>query len=44
MEDDDLLKQYNTVWDKVIADIKKVFYSEPVFQGYLKDLSYDRFY
>ena len=23
VEDDDLLKKYNTIWDKVCADIKK---------------------
>ena len=27
---DDLLEKYNTVWDKVSADIKKEFDSEPV--------------
>ena len=31
IEDDDLLKKYNTVWDKVSADIKKEFDSEPVY-------------
>ena len=25
MEDDDLLEKYNTIWDKVSADIKKKF-------------------
>ena len=25
IEDDDLLKKYNTIWDKVMADIKKNF-------------------
>ena len=25
IEDDDLLKKYNTIWDKVRADIKKNF-------------------
>ena len=30
-EDDDLLKKYNTIWDKVSADIKKEFDSKPVF-------------
>ena len=29
-ENDDLLEQYNTIWDKVSADIKKEFDSEPV--------------
>ena len=31
IEDDDLLKEYNTIWDKVSADIKKEFDSEPVY-------------
>ena len=30
-EDDDLIKKYNTNWDKVSADIKKEFDSEPVY-------------
>ena len=30
IEDDDLLEKYNTVWDKVSADIKKEFDSDPV--------------
>ena len=30
IEDDDLVKKYHTIWDKVIADIKKEFVSEPV--------------
>ena len=30
-EDDDLLKKYNTVWDKVSAHIKKEFDSKPVY-------------
>ena len=29
-ENDDLLEQYNTIWDNVSADIKKEFDSEPV--------------
>ena len=29
-KDDDLLEKYNTTWDKVSADIKKEFDSEPV--------------
>ena len=29
-EDDELLEQYNTIWDKVSAGIKKEFDSEPV--------------
>ena len=31
IEDDDLLKKCNTVWDKVSTDIKKEFDSEPVY-------------
>ena len=31
IEDDDLLEIYNTIWDKVSADIKKEFDSEPVY-------------
>ena len=30
IEDDDILKRYNAIWDKVSADIKKEFDSEPV--------------
>ena len=30
-EDDELLKIYNSIWDKVSADIKKEFDSEPVY-------------
>ena len=37
IEDDDLLEKYNSVWDKVSADIKKEFGSEPVYnKEYLK--------
>ena len=37
MEDDDLLEKYNTIWDKVSADIKREFHSEPVYnKNYLK--------
>ena len=31
IEDDDVLEQYNSIWDKVNADIKKEFHSEPVY-------------
>ena len=31
IEDDDLLKKFNTIWDKVSADIEKEFDSEPVY-------------
>ena len=37
IEDGDLLKKYNTTWDKVSTDIEKEFDSEPVYnQEYLK--------
>ena len=37
IEDDDLLEKYNTIWDKVSADLKKEFDSEPVYnKEYLK--------
>ena len=37
LEDDDLLEKYNTIWDKVSADIKKEFDSEPDYnKGFLK--------
>ena len=37
MEDDDLLEKYNTIWDKVSADIKREFHSKPVYnKNYLK--------
>ena len=31
IENDDLLKKYNSIWDKVSSDIKKEFHSKPVF-------------
>ena len=31
IEDDDLLEKYNSIWDKVNADIKKEFDSELVY-------------
>ena len=31
IEDNDVLKKYNTIWDKVTADIIKGFHSEPVY-------------
>ena len=31
IEDDDLLKKYDIIWDKVSTDIKKEFDSEPVY-------------
>ena len=37
IEDDHLLEKYNTVWDKVSADIKREFHSEPLYnKNYLK--------
>ena len=30
IEDDDLLEKYNTIWDKVSADIKKEFDRKPI--------------
>ena len=37
IEDDDLLEKYNTIWDKVSADIKEEFDSEPVYnENFLK--------
>ena len=37
IEDDNLLEKYNTIRDKVSADIKKEFGSEPVYnKNYLK--------
>ena len=37
IEDDDLLEKCNTIWDKVSADIKREFYSKPVYnKKYLK--------
>ena len=36
-EDDDLSEKYNAIWDKVSADIRKEFTSEPVYNNnYLK--------
>ena len=31
IEDDNLLEKYNTIWDKVSADIKKEFDCKPVY-------------
>ena len=37
IEGDDLLEKYNTIWDKISADIKKEFDREHVFnKNYLK--------
>ena len=32
IEDDKLLKNYNTLWDKVSSGVKKEFDSEPVYK------------
>ena len=34
IEDDDIIEKYNTIWDKVIAYIKKDFDNEPVYNKY----------
>ena len=34
IENDDLVQKYNTIWDKVSADIKKEFDSEPVYNKF----------
>ena len=34
IEDDDSLEKYSTVWDKVSAEIKKEFDSEPVYNKF----------
>ena len=31
IEDDKLVKKYNSIWDKVSADIKKEFDTKPVY-------------
>ena len=37
VEDDDVLEKYNTIWDKVSADIRKEFDSKPLYnKNYLK--------
>ena len=37
IEDNDLLDKYNTIWDKISADIKKEMYSKPDYNiNYLK--------
>ena len=34
IEHDDLLEKYNTIWDKVSADIKKEFDSKLVYEKF----------
>ena len=38
IEDDDLLEKYNTIWDKVCADIKKSAQTLSQIVLYLKNL------
>ena len=33
-ENDVVLEKYNTIWDKVSADVKKEFHSEPVYNNF----------
>ena len=35
IEDDDLFEKYNTIWDKVSADIKKESNSDPFYNKIL---------
>ena len=44
IEDDDFLKKINTVWDKVSADIKKEFDSEPVYNNFFSIIMMIIFY
>ena len=37
IEDGDLLEKYNTVWNKVSADIEKEFDSEPVYKVFFEN-------
>ena len=34
IEDDNLLKKCNIIWDKISADIKKEFDDEPVYKNF----------
>ena len=34
IEDDDLLEKYNSIWDKVSADLTKEFDSEPFYNNF----------
>ena len=37
IEDDELLEKYNTIWEKVSADVKKEFDRNPIYnKNYLK--------
>ena len=36
IEDDDLWKKHNTIWDKFSTDIKKEFDSDPVINFFKK--------
>ena len=39
IEDDDSLEKYNTLWDKISADIKRGFNREPVYNKFFLILS-----
>ena len=39
INNDDLLEKYNTVWDKVKADVRKEFDSEPVYNKFFWKLN-----
>ena len=39
INNDDLLEKYNTVWDKVNADVRKEFDSEPVYNNFFWKLN-----
>ena len=36
IEDDDFFKKYDTIWNKVSADVEKEFDSDPVYIEFLK--------
>ena len=37
IDDDDLLEKYNTIWDKVSANVTKEFNREPIYnKSFLK--------
>ena len=37
IEDDDLVEEYNTNWEKVSADINKKFDSKPVYKTFFEN-------
>ena len=40
MENNDFLKKYNTIWDKVSANIKKEFDGKPVYNKNFSENQY----